>query len=541
MACPHVAGTAALVLAGPGGDVRTILQDTADDLGNPGWDKWYGFGLVDADEAADAPAGPPATDFMGDPLSGDKPLTVQFMDISIGDITSWSWNFGDGGNSADRDPSHEYVIAGSYTVSLTVTGPGGSDTETKTNYINVSTPDPPAAAFSGSPTSGKAPLAVQFTDQSTGSISGWSWAFGDGGSSAEQNPSHTYDNAGDYTVSLTVTGSNSDTETKTNYIEVTAPPAPTVVFSGSPTSGDAPLTVLFTIQSTGSITSWSWTFGDGGISTEQSPSHTYQDSGVYTVSLTVTGPGGSDNETKTGYITVTAPPPPPVADFMADKTSGDAPLTVLFTDLSTETITSWSWDFGDGETSTQQDPSHNYLSAGSYTVSLTITGPGGSDTETKAKYINVTSSGPTEVFFDSFESYYDWNANWSQDSQNDWRRRIARSIEGNYAAEVDGRASDSQLISAPIDLHGKQNATITFWWYIESGLDAGEYLAFDISADGGAWKPAASLRGDVDQEDAWHNMSIDVTGINNIKIRFRATMSGSSEDAYVDVVKVVAW
>jgi hypothetical protein len=89
-------------------------------------------------------------------------------------------------------------------------------------------------------------------------------------------------------------------------------------------------------------------------------------------------------------------------------------------------------------------------------------------------------------------------------------------------------------------LHGKQNATITFWWYIESGLDAGEYLAFDVSTNG-TWLEKARLRGNVDTEDAWHNMSIDVTGINNIRIRFRATMSGSTEDAYVDVVKVVAW
>jgi PKD repeat protein len=456
MACPHVAGTAALVLAGPGGDVRAILQNTADDLGNPGRDKWYGFGLVDADEAAGAPAGPPSADFIGDPLSGDKPLTVQFIDISTGDITDWSWAFGDGGTLPQQDPSHEYLIDGSYTVSLTVTGPGGSDTEIKTNYIVVTAPLPPTAAFSGSPTSSDAPLAVQFTDQSTGSITDWSWTFGDGGSSIEQSPSHEYQSAGSYTVSLTVTGPGGpDTETKTNYIQVTAPPAPVAAFSGSSTSGEAPLAVQFTDQSTGSITDWSWTFGDGGSSTEQSPSHEYQN-------------------------------------------------------------------------------------AGSYTVSLTVTGPGGWDTETKTDYINVTSPAQIEVFFDSFESSYDWTANWSQDSQNDWRRRTTRSIEGNYAAEVDGFASNSQLISAPIDLHGKQNATITFWWYIESGLDAGEYLAFDVSTNG-TWLEKARLRGNVDTEDAWHNMSIDVTGINNIRIRFRATMSGSTEDAYVDVVKVVAW
>jgi len=467
---------------------------------------------------------------------------VSFTDLSEGSITEWLWAFGDGGSSTQRDPSYTYENAGLYTVSLTVTGPGGSHIETKEDYITASTSAPPLADFSGSPTTGDAPLAVNFTDKSSGSITSWLWTFGDGETSTEQNPSYTYENPGDYTVILTVTGpTGSDTEEKQNYINITTPPAPTAAFAGVPTSGDAPLTVEFSDQSSGSITNWSWDFGDQTGSTEQNPSHTYENTGDYTVSLTVTGPGGSDDEVKVAYITVTTPPPPPVANFTADPTSGDAPLTVQFTDQSTGSITDWWWQFGDGETSTEQHPSHTYESGGDYTVGLTVTDPGGSDTETKTNYINVTSSGPTEVFFDSFESSADWTANWSQDSQNDWRRRTAQAVEGSYAAEVDGRASDAQLISVPIDLQGKENATITFWWYIESGLDTGEYLAFDVSADGGDWLPAASLRGNVDPENTWHYVSIPVTGIHNLMIRFRATMSRSSEDAYVDVVRVVAW
>jgi PKD repeat protein len=303
------------------------------------------------------------------------------------------------------------------------------------------------------------------------------------------------------------------------------------------------LTVQFTDQSTGSITNWSWTFGDGGTSIEKSPFYTYQDPGIYTVSLSVTGPGGSHAETKADYITVTVPPPPPTAAFLGVPTSGDAPLAVQFTDQSTGSISSWLWDFGDGETSTAQHPTHTYESGGDYTVGLTVTGPGGEDTSTATDYISVTEPAQTEleVFFDSFESWGDWTANWSQDSQSDWRRSTSRRIEGNYAAEVDGRARDAQLISVPIDLQGKNNATITFWWYIESGLDTGEYLAFDVSADGGAWQAAASLRGNVDAENMWHNVSIDMNGINDLAIRFMGTMSRSSEDAYVDAVRVIAW
>ncbi|MFH1756395.1 MAG: PKD domain-containing protein, partial [Candidatus Latescibacterota bacterium] len=171
--------------------------------------------------------------------------------------------------------------------------------------VTASTPPPPVAAFTGSPTSGLVPLTVNFTDQSTGSPTSWSWTFGDGGTSTAQNPSHQYTAAGSYTVSLTATNAyGSDGETKTNYITVTVPPPPVAAFTGSPTSGTVPLTVNFTDQSTGSPTSWSWTFGDGGTSTAQNPSHQYTAAGTYTVSLTATNANGSDGETKAGYITV---------------------------------------------------------------------------------------------------------------------------------------------------------------------------------------------------------------------------------------------
>ena len=172
----------------------------------------------------------------------------------------------------------------------------------------VVTVPPPQAEFSGSPTQGARPLTVQFIDQSTGAITGWLWDFGDNlTTSTERNPSHTYQDTGTYTVSLTVIGpGGSDTETKVNYIKVLEPPQ--AAFSGVPTQGARPLTVQFTDQSTGAITAWQWNFGDGSTSTERNPSHTYQNTGTYTVSLTVTGPGGSDTSTRYNYITVTPPP-----------------------------------------------------------------------------------------------------------------------------------------------------------------------------------------------------------------------------------------
>ena len=184
-------------------------------------------------------------------------------------------------------------------------------------------------------------------------------------------------------------------------IPVTSPAA---AFSASPTSGAAPLNVAFTDTSAGSITTWSWKFGDGttivgNTITDRNPSHTYSAAGTYTVSLTVTGPGGSNTATKTNYITVSASPP--AADFSASPTSGVAPLNVAFTDTSTGSITSRSWNFGDGTTSTLQNPSHTYSAAGTYTVSLTVTGPGGSNTATKTNYITVAASDSSTIYEDA--------------------------------------------------------------------------------------------------------------------------------------------
>jgi len=141
--------------------------------------------------------------------------------------------------------------------------------------------------------------------------------------------------------------------------------------------------------SDGGITDWSWDFGDGQKSTEQNPVHTYQNPGTYTVRLTVSGPGGSSNKNRHDYIHTTTPPAP-VADFMGTPRTGDGPLTVQFFDQSSN-VNSWLWDFGDGTTSTKQNPSHTYMyqNTGVFTVSLTVQGPSGSDTETKTNYIHL--------------------------------------------------------------------------------------------------------------------------------------------------------
>jgi len=253
-------------------------------------------------------------------------------------------------------------------------------------------PDVPVAEFDASPRKGAAPLSVAFTDASTGSPTSWDWDFGDGFASTTQNPNHTYDTAGVYTVTLIASNADgADTATKTDYIRVGTP---TAGFDADQRSGSAPLTVAFTDASTGSPTAWLWDFGDGGTSGDQNPTHTYSSEGSYDVQLIVSNAYGADTLLEENYITVTGGgSAAPVANFSATPTSGDAPLSVAFTDASTGSPTSWDWDFGDGGASTDQNPTHVYNSAGTYDVTLIVANADGADTLTRAGYITVTEGG----------------------------------------------------------------------------------------------------------------------------------------------------
>ena len=333
---------------------------------------------------------PPVAGYFVSPASGSMPLKVIFTDQSKGSPTAWRWAFGDGNTSEMKNPVHTYSKSGRYTVTLTASNANGSNALTKSSHVVVSSVlAPPVASFSASPISGKAPLTVGFTDQSTGSPTKWKWVFGDGDNSTEKNPVHTYNKSGLYPVKLTAVNANgSSALTKTDYIAVSGVlTAPVANFSASPASGKVPFKVSFTDQSTGSPTSWKWVFGDGNNSTEKNPVHTYNKSGLYSVTLTASNANGDNTLVKTGYIAVSNSL---VAAFSASPTSGPVPFNVSFTDNSTGSPASWKWAFGDGNTSTEKNPVHTYNKTGGYTVSLTVDNSESSSTETRSRYIIVS-------------------------------------------------------------------------------------------------------------------------------------------------------
>jgi PKD repeat protein len=234
---------------------------------------------------------PPAADF----TFQSSGLNVAFLDASTGSPTSWSWDFGDGSSNAtniQQNPRHTYAAAGTYNVTLTATNSAGSSVKTK--LVTVSQGDPPVADFAFQATG----LNVAFADQSTGNPTSWSWDFGDGSKSTQQNPSHTYAKAGTYAVVLTASNAaGSGSKTKLVTVTATKPPVAAFCFQRNM------LQVVFTDQSSQSPTSWQWDFGDcvspaSCLVFSQNPSHTYAAAGAYTVTLTVSNEGGQSTLSK---------------------------------------------------------------------------------------------------------------------------------------------------------------------------------------------------------------------------------------------------
>jgi PKD repeat protein len=328
------------------------------------------------------PSAPPVAEFTFE-VSG---LSVLFADASTGNPVAWDWDFGDGDSVSGRQgPAHTYALAGTYTVALTIKTENGAES-TKRKFVTVQAGLPLTAAF-GYEVNG---LTVLFTDISTGEPVSWTWELGDGGVSAERNPSHKYSKPGNYTVRLTVQ----------NVYGVAASTSKFV----SPSLGDAPqadfeyqadgLRVLFTDASKGNPTDWTWDFGDGSSSGFPNPEHLFAKPGTYNVTLTARNAAGSNSKSK--FVAVSLGEPPK-ADFEVQVNG----LAAVFLDRSTGKPMSWTWEFGACSgplcQSTEQNPTYNYSAPGTYTVILTAANSAG--TSRASKLVTVGNSGPPAAAF----------------------------------------------------------------------------------------------------------------------------------------------
>jgi len=314
---------------------------------------------------------------------------VQFTDNSTSGgrpITKWYWNFDDANTSAINNPLHTYAAAGNYNVKHTVITDIGCASDTVTKLVSLS--NPPVANFT---TNGPycAGNTISFTDNSTAGVTTWNWDFGDGSPVSNlQNPTHNYTTPGTYTVTLTVSTGNCQSLPKT--FSVTIYPKPTSNFSFPNAiclpSGATQFTDLSIAGAGNTITSWLWTFGDGSpTSNLQNPLHIYTGTGPYSAQLTINTNNGCTDSKTLSVNTIYAEPQ---ASFNSVPEVCIGSL-IGFSENSTapsSTIAQWVWNFGDGSpivtvnAPANPNVSHIYATAGTFTVTLSVTSAVGCQT-----------------------------------------------------------------------------------------------------------------------------------------------------------------
>jgi len=325
-----------------------------------------------------------------DPASGK----VFFVNESTGDVSYYYWEFGDGGFSTQQNPEYTYKRAGVYYPSLTVTN------ETKTCMDKAKKPLQAGAVdcaakftvFVDSTT-----MTAYFTNRNMGEATQLFWMFGDGSYSTDQNPVHTFPAPGYYSASLNTY--NSDNNCMDYYSEIVVISSSgedlhaDFVFRPEPGTG----TVAFSDRSTGDITEYYWTFGDGDTSVLQNPAHTYVKSGYYEVCLSAINNFNmpdmmcrwvpvelvNENNCRADF------------NYNVDRIN----KKVVFADASIGAPDKWKWEFGDQITSELQNPEHIYDTKGYYGIKLKIENTVTGCRSVAYKLINVDEVGTLKASF----------------------------------------------------------------------------------------------------------------------------------------------
>ncbi len=289
--------------------------------------------------------------------TGCSPLSVNFLNTSIGSPTNFIWSFGDGSFSTQQNPSHVFTTPTNdttFNVMLIAINDCGSDTTYFPIYV---LPNTVTSFFNTNPTAGCAPLDVEFTNFSLGSTT-YYWNFGDGQVSNAQSPSHVYTGAGNFTAQLIA---SNGCAYDTSNITITVYPKPNVSFNVQQSSLCTNEDFVF-VNSSVQLSNVVWSFGDGTGSNVYSPTHDYSTAGTFVVSLV--GSSSVNGCLDTAYQTINVIQGP---DLQYDEYvfEGCLPQTIQFNELS-NTATSAVWDFDDGTQGIGPSATHTYTSAGTF-------------------------------------------------------------------------------------------------------------------------------------------------------------------------------
>ena len=338
-------------------------------------------------------------------------ITLDAINSNPANISKYEWSIGSGTPIFGRPIATSLSVSGSYSVQLTITDNNGcTDTKLVNNYINVTGP---TADFAAIDTGGCKSSTIRFNDLSipVGNIAQWKWNFGDGQTQTYTAPpfNHQFADTGFFKVELTVVDKNgcADVKARDSVVRITKPKADFYALNTLFCAGGQ---LQFKDSSSGYVTAYSWSFGDGGVATDKNPIHTY--SGVdsaYTVKLVVTDTVGCrDSATKVNYIQIKSPKP---AFDAIDTSSICPPLETKFT-LRAQDYESYYWDFGDGQTSLLQNPKHFYNGYGSYEAKLYVVGHGGC-VDSASKTIDVFNPYTTAINYSPLEACNDLNVDFT--------------------------------------------------------------------------------------------------------------------------------
>ena len=405
----------------------------------------------------------PSAAFLQDALTGCTPITVNFTKDMTGLDKFW-WDFDDGSpiDSVTASPSHEFTNMNPasieyYDVTLTVQSPLGCYDEFTSSVTVYPAVD---AAFTASTNIVCSGESITFTTAPGASKYFWQYGDGESGYSPSETTTHVFANFTEDPLELTVklTTTSFYNCMDVDSLSITVMPVPLPQFSVDDPSqvyDPAGNTFNFTDQTNAGNWTYLWSFDDETTSSEQNPSHTYTELGTYDVTLVVSNANCSDSVTHQ----VSVLPLAPVADFDSIP-SGCEPLTITInnTSLNTDTPgTSYRWDFGDGSYSTAENPEYSYFDPGSYIVELTVTGPGGVDTESQV--VNVYPS--PRAYFEVAPDYV---------FVNDEKVRCFNLSEGGDTYMWEFGDGDTSKLKEPYHKYMEAGVfDITLWVYSENG------------------------------------------------------------------------